>query len=95
MSTTITARPSGDLLTTDEAPGYLLDEYRLRRGKRRMALLRGTGEGPKYLRVGNQVLYPRHELDSWALRLLGRPMASTSEEVTRGRLSPKKKPGPR
>jgi hypothetical protein len=81
--------PVGDLLTTDEVPGYLEREYRVKRGKRRLAELRASGEGPPYLRDGSRVIYRRRDVDAWALRLLGKPMTSTSEEAALGRLSPK------
>jgi hypothetical protein len=43
-----------------------------------LATMATRGGGPPYHRIGNTVLYPRDELDAWALERLGRSVSSTS-----------------
>jgi hypothetical protein len=71
-------------LTPDELTAYLKEKYRIDRGRRRLAEMRATGEGPPYFRAGGcQVLYRRDLADAWALNLLGEPLRSTAEETAR------------
>jgi hypothetical protein len=53
----------------------------MKRGPRRLAQLRASGEGPPYVRDGVKVLYPIALADAWAQALLGQPVVSTSEET--------------
>jgi hypothetical protein len=62
---------------------YLLQQWGLRRGKRRLAELRALGGGPLFRRTGNEVLYFPDDVDVWAERQLGPALRSTSEESAR------------
>jgi hypothetical protein len=76
-----------EFLTPEETTSYLDNRYKLKRGKRRLAEMRASGEGPPFFRAGgNQVLYRRDLVDKWAVKLLGEPLRSTSEEAVRHRL---------
>jgi hypothetical protein len=71
------------LLTPAESSVYLWERYRIRRGERRLAQLRATGEGPAYHRVGVVVRHTPQQLDAWAQALVGTPVSSTNEETAR------------
>jgi hypothetical protein len=73
-----------EFLTSEETTDHLDRHYKLKRGKRRLAEMRASGEGPPYFRAGgNQVLYRRDLVDEWAIALLGEPLKSTAEEAVR------------
>jgi hypothetical protein len=72
-----------ELLTPAESSVYLWERYRIRRGERRLAQLRATGEGPEYHRVGVVVRHTIQQLDAWAQELVGDPVSSTNEEAAR------------
>jgi hypothetical protein len=68
-------------LSPDGATEYLLTQWGLKRGRRRLQELRGAkGGGPWYHRVGNEVLYFPDDLDEWAEAQLGAALRSTTEE---------------
>jgi hypothetical protein len=71
------------LLTPAESSVYLWERYRIRRGERRLAQLRATGEGPEYHRVGVVVRHTPQQLDAWAQALAGTPVSSTVDEAER------------
>jgi hypothetical protein len=76
-----------EYFTPDELTTYLRDQYRLQRGKRRLAEMRATGEGPPFFRAGGcQVLYRRDLADTWARAVIGEPLKSTADESSRRRL---------
>jgi hypothetical protein len=68
-------------LLPEELSERLWTRNRMKRGRRRLAQLRVTGEGPPYVRDGVKVLYPVDLADAWADALLGKPVVSTSEET--------------
>jgi len=45
-----------------------------------LAKLRSIGGGPRFEKFGHTPLYPREELDAWAIAKLGNLRASTSDE---------------
>ena len=54
-------RPT-DRLTTEEAAEYV------RLSPRTLERYRVTGEGPRYLKLGDRVFYCRDALDEWLIR---------------------------
>jgi hypothetical protein len=78
------AASANQFLTDKEASRYLWERYRIRRSPRRLGQLRAmSSRGPQYHRDGNAVRYRRDALDDWALKQLGEPAVSTSEETAR------------
>lgn len=71
----------------EELSRHLWDQYRIHRSPRRLAQLRGTGEGPPFLRDGCVVRYPRALADAWAEAQLGEPIRSTAEEAARRQIA--------
>jgi hypothetical protein len=65
--------------TPDEEVKYLRERHNIRRSKRTLALYRRIGGGPKFVRIGNDVLYPQFLTDQWVADLLSEPVASSSE----------------
>ncbi|PWC26965.1 hypothetical protein [Teichococcus aestuarii] len=65
-----------------EASEYLLHVHGLPIAVATLAKLASVGGGPAYNKCGITPLYPREELDTWALQRLGQVVRSTSE-VTR------------
>jgi hypothetical protein len=55
----------GRHLSPAQASAYLRETYGLKRGTSRLAQLRGSGGGPRYLQIGRDVLYPTAFLDEW------------------------------
>jgi hypothetical protein len=82
---TIPADDHARLLSPPEASAYLKDKWNLPRGPRRLGELRAEGGGPKYYRAGNEVRYAPIHLDEYAVKILGEPLSSTSEETARRR----------
>jgi hypothetical protein len=72
-------------LNSQEASDYLRRKWNLSRGPRRLAELRAEGTGPRYFRAGNEVRYKSVHLDEYAIKALGEPLTSTSEEIVRRR----------
>jgi hypothetical protein len=68
------------LLRRRQAADYLQSKY----GFGAMATLaKGavTGDTPGYRKAGKMVLYTKGSLDEWALKKIGPPQRSTSEQV--------------
>jgi hypothetical protein len=66
---------------------YLLKQWGLRRGKRRLAELRTNGGGPLFHRAGNEVLYFPDDVDAWAEQQIGPALRNTSEQRALGLLN--------
>ena len=62
-----------------EASDYLLRKFGLRIAPATLAKLASTGGGPPFHKAGTTPLYPRTELDRWAIERLGRLRRSTSD----------------
>jgi hypothetical protein len=62
-----------------EASEYLEIAHGIRVAPATLAKLASVGGGPAFQRIGRTPLYPREELDRWALQRLGRLIHSTSE----------------
>jgi hypothetical protein len=71
------------LLNPQQASDHLRNKWNLSRGPRRLAELRVEGTGPRYFRAGNEVRYKSIHLDEYAIKTLGEPLSSTSEEAIR------------
>jgi hypothetical protein len=71
------------LLNPQQASDYLRNKWNLSRGPRRLSELRNEGTGPRYFRAGNEVRYKVIHLDEYAIKTLGEPLTSTSEEASR------------
>lgn len=69
--------------TPQEMSDFLWSEYRIQRSPGRLAKLRTYGGGPPFVRDGIQVRYPPPLARQWAQDVLGKPVRSTAEEVTR------------
>ena len=70
----------GARLNPPEASEYLLTVHGVRVARATLAKLRCVGGGPPFQRFGRSILYPRDELDAWALERLGAPMPNTSAQ---------------
>lgn len=70
-------------LRRDEAVEYLRLAHGLEFAKSTLAKWASLGGGPRFNKSGQTPLYPIPELDDWATRRLGEPVASTSEVATR------------
>ena len=62
-----------------EAAEYLELAYGLKVAAASLAKMASTGGGPAYHSVNRAPLYPTVELDSWAIKRLGKLVTSTSE----------------
>jgi hypothetical protein len=62
-----------------EASEYLLRMYGLRLAPATLAKMASIGGGPAFHKASATPLYPRTELDRWAVARLGRLRRSTSE----------------
>lgn len=62
-----------------EAPAYLRDVHGLDVAPSTLAKYAWSGEGPAFQKAGRTPLYPLAELDSWAVKRLGRVQRSTSD----------------
>ena len=62
-----------------EASEYMEFAHGLTMAPATLAKLASIGGGPGFHRVGRTPLYPRDELDRWAIEKLGRVVKSTSE----------------
>jgi hypothetical protein len=72
--------PKRARLNPPEASEYLLTVHGVRVARATLAKLRCVGGGPPFQRFGRSILYPRDELDAWALERLGAPMPNTSAQ---------------
>jgi hypothetical protein len=70
-------------MTPDETSELLWDRYRMKRNGRRLAQLRGTGQGPRFYRDGLMARYAEVDVVAWAEAQLGGGATSTSEEAAR------------
>lgn len=68
-------------LRPNEAVRHLIEEHGVYREASTLQKYRTLGGGPKYVKIGRDVLYPVSELDHWAEKLRGRPMGSTAEHA--------------
>lgn len=62
-----------------EAADYLRIKHGIEVAAATLAKWATLGGGPAYQRVNRTPLYPRDELDRWAVQKLGQPVTSTSE----------------
>lgn len=62
-----------------EASEYLAEAHGLTVASSSLAKLASTGGGPKFQKFNNSPMYPRDQLDAWAIEKLGPLVASTSE----------------
>lgn len=62
-----------------EAHEYLQEVHGIPVAPATLAKWRSVGGGPKFQKFGRAVLYPRSELDAWAIAKLSKPLANTSE----------------
>lgn len=69
-------------LTTSGAATFLSKERGFPIATATLRKLRCVGGGPSFHRFGRRVVYSRTDLLNWALRRLGKPMASTSAGPT-------------
>jgi hypothetical protein len=76
------------MLNPQRASEYLHERYGIQRSPRTLANKRSRGGGPIYHRVGKSVLYAEKDLDSYAKKLLGKPVRNTAEERARGTALP-------
>ena len=65
-------------LTTLSAAQFLTEEHGLPTAAATLRKLRCVGGGPTFCKFGRRVLYRPTDLLNWALRRIGRPLASTS-----------------
>ena len=74
-------------LTPPEASDYLRNKFGIRRAVKTLAKLRCvSSDGPIFVRVGRDILYPQDELDLYVQTMISAPMRSTSD-TTPGRPS--------
>jgi hypothetical protein len=71
------------LLSPSEASAYLRQRWGIVRSVRTLAQLRYDGDGPKYRRHGNTVVYSPTALYAWIQTAFGAEVVSTSEESAR------------
>ena len=64
-----------------EATEYMEFTHGLALAPATLAKLASIGGGPGFHKVGRIPLYPRDELDRWAIEKLGRVVKSTSEVI--------------
>ncbi|MBI0435425.1 DNA-binding protein [Roseomonas sp. KE0001] len=62
-----------------EATLYLYQKHGLKVAVGTLAKLVTTGGGPRYFKMGRSPLYPKQELDRWALEKLGKLRTSSSD----------------
>jgi hypothetical protein len=74
-------------LTTTSAARFLTDERGMPIATATLRKMRCIGGGPSFHRFGRRVLYSRTDLLNWALRRIGKPMASTSAGPSDARTS--------
>ena len=67
------------LLTRREAVQYLRDELGVKRSYGHLCKLATVGGGPKYRRLGRNVLYNPIDLRDWVKKSISDPVSSTSE----------------
>lgn len=67
-------------LDTEQASKYLKDAHDIDRKPSTLAVLRVTGGGPSFLKIGRQVRYTPAALDEFARRIVSVPLSSTSAE---------------
>jgi hypothetical protein len=72
-------RPARPLLRREAACSYLQDVWGIHRRPATLAKLACLGGGPRFHRAGRWPLYSPDDLDTWARKLIGEPMCSTSE----------------
>ena len=76
------------LLSTKATSEYLRDRWGLKRSVRTLQQMRRDGDGPRYRRAGNDVLYSPAALDSWIREHFGTEVQSTAEEAALRLLAP-------
>ena len=64
-----------------EASGYLKQKWGIDRKPSTLAKLAVQGGGPRFVKAGRFPLYPEHELDMWARRMISPLHTSTSCQV--------------
>lgn len=64
---------------TDEASTYLAAAFNVKIAPATLNKLRSVGGGPAFQKFLRSALYRREDLDEWACRKLGEPVASTSQ----------------
>jgi hypothetical protein len=69
------------LLSTKAASEYLRDRWGLKRSVRTLQQMRRDGDGPRYRRSGNDVVYAPVALDLWVRERFGTEVRSTAEEA--------------
>jgi hypothetical protein len=72
------------LLPPPEASAYLQQRWNIVRAVRTLAQMRYDGDGPKYRRNGNTVVYTPAAIDAWVLQAFETEVSSTTEESQRG-----------
>ncbi len=75
------------LRSTEGASDYLRDRWSIRRRPRTLRQMRRDGDGPKFRRYGNDVVYTPSAIDEWVAACFGTEVASTTEESARRLLS--------
>jgi hypothetical protein len=68
-------------LTRAEASKYLLEAHGLSYAPTTLARFAMSGEGPGFFKTSVRVLYPRAELDRWAVERLGNLVHSTARDA--------------
>jgi len=68
-------------LDTEEASQYLKDTHGIDRKPSTLGVLRVTGGGPAFLKIGRQVRYTPLALDAYAQNITSAPRRTTSEVV--------------
>jgi hypothetical protein len=71
------------LLSTKAASEYLRDHWGLKRSVRTLQQMRRDGDGPRFRRSGNDVMYAPAAIDAWVIQLFGTEVRSTAEESAR------------
>ena len=69
------------LLSTKAASDYLQDRWGIKRSVRTLQQMRRDGDGPRYRRAGNDVVYAPAALDLWVRERFGTEVRSTAEEA--------------
>jgi hypothetical protein len=68
------------LLDPKGAVEYLKEHWGIRRSVRTLQQMRRDGDGPRYRRHGNDVMYGPPAIDEWVVEQFGTEVSSTSEE---------------
>ena len=86
-SLSISAATDEQFLPTSGASDYLRTRWGVRRSPRTLQQMRRGGDGPRYRKSGNDVLYTKPGLDAWVLALFAAEFGSTAEESEYRRLT--------